>query len=552
VKQAWLVLAILIGLAQAFHFRNSMNPDGIAYLDMGDAYLRGDWATALRSHWSPLYAVVLATALRGVQPPPELEFPLVHLVNLFIYCLALGAFAFLMREVVACRAEIDAESFSGVPKWAAISLGYGAFVWCTSQYVPLSLVTPDLLVAAVVFATAGVILWTRRQPSWRASALLGVLLGLGYLAKAPMLPLVLVLLAASVVVLDDRRRRVPHLKVAAIALAVFAVPFAVALSVVNGRPTVGDSARLNYLWRINGLPLVHWHGGPNGVGQPIHQSTLLLETPPTFAFDSPFPVTYAAWYAPEYWFEGATPMLVRGAQLQAIADTLPVYTGLLTDLRVPLTGFALLLAMRMASRHLAVGPWVALLAPALAALAMYTLVLVEARYVAPFLVLLIVGLLTLVQLPRTRPGSTVMGSLSALVALGFVLQIGWATLELGRETLSHVVGAQPMASDDQAQVAVALRAAGVQPGDPVASGNRAFNAYWARLARVRIVAEVTGYDATALLEADPEARRVAQQALLGQQVRAVVAHGWPAYTGDPNWQRVEETEYFYYLVHHQQ
>src|SRR5438874_9912533 len=98
---AWLALAVLLASVETFAFRYSMNPDGIAYLDMGDAYLRGDWATAIRSHWSPLYAWLLGTGLRLAQPPPAFEFPFVHLVNFGIYGLALATFTFLLGEILA-------------------------------------------------------------------------------------------------------------------------------------------------------------------------------------------------------------------------------------------------------------------------------------------------------------------------------------------------------------------------------------------------------------------------------------------------------------------
>src|SRR3954447_12337274 len=92
VTAAWLVAAVVLGALQAVAFRGSMNPDGIAYLDMGDAYVRGDWATAIRSHWSPLYAWLLGVWLRLVRPDAAAEFPLVHLVNLLIFVVAAAAF----------------------------------------------------------------------------------------------------------------------------------------------------------------------------------------------------------------------------------------------------------------------------------------------------------------------------------------------------------------------------------------------------------------------------------------------------------------------------
>jgi hypothetical protein len=129
-----------------------------------------------------------------------------------------------------------------------------------------------------------------------------------------------------------------------------------------------------------------------------------------------------------------------------------------------------------------------------------------------------------------------------------VLQIAWATSGSARSVLAQIRQGRLLEPDDQVRVARALRSAGIGPGDRVASGNRAFNDYWARLARVRIVAEVSERDAPAVLDADAAARAAAQQVLLAQNVRVIVARAWPALTDDPGWQPIEGTDYFYHLV----
>jgi len=545
----WLVFAVILGVLQAISFRYSMNPDGIAYLDMGDAYLRGDWATAIRSHWSPLYAWLVAAGLRLTQPPPNLEFPFVHVVNLVIYCLALAAFTFLLREILATLRDVDVATpeHIGPPEWAWLSVGYAAFVWCTLQYTPLGLLTPDLLVSVLVYAICAVMLHMRRQPKWRYSVLLGGLLGLGYLAKAPMLPLAVVFLAATALVLGSAPSRIRHLVVASVTLAIVALPFIVVLSVANSRPTIGDSAMFNYLWVVDGVPLVHWQGGPDSIGQPLHHSQMLMDRPAIFAFDSPFPVTYAAWYAPEYWLRGATPLVTLGRQLRAMLAALQAYATLAVDFAGVGVVLIILLSMRSGPWRIS-GPTLVLLGPAAAALAMYALVLAEARYVAPFMVLLVLGTLMLARLPKARWSAALSTNASVAIALIFVVQTVTTTSDLASSTFAQVVQGDALAADDQAQVANALRSAGIVPGDAVASGDRAFNDYWARLARVRIVAEVSGRDGAAILEADPAARTAAQQLLLAQDVRAVVARGWPAQTGDPGWHPIAGTDYFYYLV----
>jgi hypothetical protein len=363
-----------------------------------------------------------------------------------------------------------------------------------------------------------------------------------------MLPLAVIFLATSALILGRRDNRISHLVVASLALAFVALPFILELSVANGRPTVGDSARLNYLWVVDGVPLVHWQGGPTGIGYPLHHSQPLLERPAIFAFDSPFPVTYAAWYAPEYWFEGATPLITPGRQGRAILAALQACSTLAADFGGVFAALAILLSMRSGPWRCGVRPALALLTPAVAAICMYGLVLAEARYVAPFVVLLLLGLLLLVRLPRARWGVALSANVSVVIVILFLVQTASNTADFVGATLTQVLNGQILASDDQAQVAGALRSAGIQPGDPVASGDRAFNDYWARLARVRIVAEVSERDGAAVLQTDPAARAAAQRVLLAQNVRAVIARAWPSPTDDPGWQPIDGTDYFYHLV----
>ncbi|HEY0583509.1 MAG TPA: hypothetical protein VGE94_15095, partial [Chloroflexota bacterium] len=236
-------------------------------------------------------------------------------------------------------------------------------------------------------------------------------------------------------------------------------------------------------------------------------------------------------------------------QWRAILAGAEVYARIATDLRVVLAVLSLLLAMRSGRSSIRrPGPSLVLLAPPLTAFAMYGLVLVETRYVAPFVLLFVLGLLMLVRLPKAAWSAALVVKASVLLLFVLLLQIGSLAAEAGGALLPQAVQGRLLLPDDQARVAGALQAAGIQPGDAVASGDRGFNAYWARLARVRIIAEVSGFEGAAILDADPAARQSAQQVLLAQDVRAVVAHGWPAQTADPGWQPVDGTDYFYYLV----
>jgi len=125
--------AVALGAASTWPYRYSMNPDGVPYLDMGDAYLRGDWHMALSTCWSPLYSWLLGLSLKVLEPSAHWEFPLVHLVNLAIYLAALLSFEFFLRAFIGCnngpRKSTRKEGGAALPEWVWWTLGYSLFIW---------------------------------------------------------------------------------------------------------------------------------------------------------------------------------------------------------------------------------------------------------------------------------------------------------------------------------------------------------------------------------------------------------------------------------------
>src|SRR5260370_42645713 len=95
------VLAASLGALDSWSSRFSLNVMGVSYLDMGDAFVRRDWQTALNGLWSPLYSLPLGLLVRVLKPSPSTEFPLVHFANFLIYLTALFAFALFMRELIS-------------------------------------------------------------------------------------------------------------------------------------------------------------------------------------------------------------------------------------------------------------------------------------------------------------------------------------------------------------------------------------------------------------------------------------------------------------------
>jgi len=247
-------ILVVFGLIEAVYCRHTMQSDGISYLDMGDAILRGDWTMAANAYWSPLYPFLQGLALRLVRPTAYWEFTAVHLLNFLIYLFALGCFDYLLRASVAIQPSADRDNaIAPLPQWSVFALGYAVFLWSSLTLITMERVTPDMLMAGFVYLAVALLLKIWQQPSklWRF-ALIGAALGFGYLAKAPVFPLSLVFFAFLWIVAGNWRRAVPGVLSAVLTFALVAGPFVMAISGAKGRFTFGDTGKINYVLLVNG------------------------------------------------------------------------------------------------------------------------------------------------------------------------------------------------------------------------------------------------------------------------------------------------------------
>ncbi len=183
-----------------------------------------------------------------------------------------------------------------------------------------------------------------------------------------------------------------------------------------------------------------------------------------------------------------------------------------------------------------------LLLPAAMAMGMYGLVYVEDRYVAAFVLLFWAAILSGMRLLDSKESRRLATCVTLVVVILFAPKILGATA-------SDLIGSLDRSAHQQWEVAEGLRKMGVQPGDKVATIGSGFKAYWARLARVSIVAEIPREGVDSFWAASPSAQSQVMPIFAKTGAKVVVAEKMPSFVLVSGWQRIGTTDYYRYLLH---
>lgn len=565
---AWF-LVIVLGLVQASAGRHEIQPDGVSYLDVADKYLASDWRWAVNGYWSPLYSWLLALALSIARPTPYWEYPLVHLVNFLAYLCAFGCFEFFLRQLIRSQRE-PGQAFSdaarmSLPAWAWLVLGCILFLWCGLFLITLSSVTPDMCVAALVFLASGLLMRIRVNPdNWVQFISLGVVLGLAYLAKAVMFPLAFVFLVACGLAVGHPRKAVLRVLLAAAAFVIVCAPFLWALHEVKGRWTFGDSGRLAYAWLVDepDSAYLHWRGKPPGTGTAAHPTRQIFDNPAVYEFKEPVRVTYAPWYDPSYWNEGLAGRFNPRGQLKVIGRGALRYYAVVINSPIGMAVLVSFLVLLINSDR-TFRQWVtevriwSVLLPAIGAVGLYALVHVETRYIGPFVVISWLVLFSGISLRKGIASTRMVSSVVVAMAAACVVVVLAKSIVPAYSSVRDLIRGEDASGAAYWRVADGLGRIGVQPGDQVGFIGYGFAAgsFWARLARVQIVADIgTGTefvpkrDVDKFWHAPDDVKRKVIEAFAGTGVKAIVANQIPLGHADPGWQRIGDSDHFVYVL----
>jgi hypothetical protein len=548
IQVLFRLLAVGLGALHVFAAikSQSMNADGISYLDIGDAYFRADWANAINPVWSPLYSWILGFANFVIRPSIQWEFPIVHFVDFIIYLIALGSFEFMWKKVRQNQASND--SFA-IPDFWWWTLGYLLFIWISLSLIEIWAVTPDMLMAVFVFLAAGLIAQMRAGDGGRWSFLnLGLVLGFGYLCKSFMFSTAIVFLAITWIVSKSSGRKI---FLAASVFLLLSLPFVLLISEKKGKFTIGESGTVTYLRYVNGMPFPHWQGDPQEGIILTHPSRLVHQSPAVYEFGDPIGGTYPISSDPSYWYEGVEPRFDIASLFARLAASGLVYAELFFHQQGILVAcISALYMMRQGGKYTLreTLKQMALVIPALIAFGLYGTVLVEGRYVGAFILLFWADILSNIRLPNASANGVWLRVLSSIAAFGLLANIvlfnldGFTRLNPSWQSSLDAVAvpaAKPLA------VARTLQELGVRQGDKVGVIGYAYDSFWARLARVRIVAEML--EADEFWHGDEGLRQSVLQAFANSGVDAVVAEYVPGYAGLRDWHQVENSNYYIYV-----
>lgn len=479
----WLVIALTVGAVRHYVVRDGMDPDALSYLDIADEFVAGEWRSAVNAYWSPLYPLLIGLAKGAFLLPDRFDFRLAHGVNYAIFLASFVAFHWFMREFVTFVRSIG--TIAGGSAERAIQVaGYSLFLWSSFELTQPRLITPDPLVAAGFYGICTLLLRNRRATMPTGDfILLGVVLAFAYLSKSAMLPIGTVALFVAAMCTPDRRRSMRGVAVAAATALLLAAPFVITLSLQKGRLTFGDSGKLNYAWYVNGVERwTHWQGESGGA--PVHPTKKIHDVPAVFLFADPFGrVVHSPWFDPSYWYEGLQAEFDARQQLAAIRVGLRGYGDLLLGL-TPQAGAILLLLLGSTARA-SIRPifcaFLPVLLPAFALCGMYLLVHLEPRFIAAPIVIVVLCAFAAVAMTIERSKQRLLATGAIAIAIASV-----AAITAGGVRDAAIV---PGRADIHYRVADALAGIGVEPGDAVATIGSGYEAYWARIAGVRIVAE---------------------------------------------------------------
>ncbi|MFH0824204.1 MAG: hypothetical protein V2B18_15740 [Pseudomonadota bacterium] len=535
----WLI-GLVSGAVMLYTGRFFINSDAMIYLEMAEAFRAGELSGLVNYTFSPLYPILLSLAQAVLNPPPSEELVVMKVVGYFGFVAAMFSCDVFVSTVLGGLPRETHEKGRTLPAGAFMCLSYGMFLTASLVLIRIRLMNPDMLVLAAALACATVIERIRQGHAGHLDyASLGMFAGLGYLAKAFFMLYSAALAIVSAMVGADFRKSVSRALLAAVVMAAVSAPLVAALSLGKGGFTYGEGGRHIFAVDIGG------EGEPVRKPEQIHSNPRVA----VYRLDLPFTLPHA--HDCCYWTIGLRPKLELTTYAGFIAGNLvAIFT------QMPWLGFVVLWgALQPKFGFVRFGPVVplscasALILQGLAGLGLFSLIRMEPRYVAPFLLLAFVGFLSGLRYKVTDSktespilvGVVVLTTLFAGILVHSMIDQSLRGLCFYENKPSY-----KEAYIEHGMVSTYLTDVGLQPGDPVVVLGD-FPTNWGRMAGVKIIGRFE--DPQEFFSANRERRKEALEAIGNAGFKAVVGKGNGFKDAkDEGWKLVPGTRDYYVLL----
>jgi hypothetical protein len=530
----WWILGLSYAAVFAWNSRHWMNPDGMDYLDLANACLRGGPSMLVNGLWSPGYPALLSIVFFLFRASAASEFALAHFTNFLLFTLSLWSFSVFFRAWA--RLALGEEVSRTGEQCYLIPFAYCTFLWFTLRLVGVENVTPDLgVVAAIFLAGAMACRLFLPGPVWKYSVALGAVIGIGYYLKAIVLPAGAILLAVLFFQRGaglGQKKRFVLVLISFLTMLVITAPLAVSLSRQEKMLSFGDAGRLNYLWHVNKLPPSYIQENQSNP-EVEHPLQVLSMTPLTWEFAQPVTGTYPLSYDPSYLWAGVKPRFDLRQQIDEMGESLSAYKEIVLEDSIPFfTGFLVLALLGAAAQRDRAAPefwWWQSVWP-LAVCLLYSLVHTEPRYLSPFLAFFfLTAYPALAVRAGRRTAIAIGGTVLLTVMIPFTVHLANVCVAIVKDRMHPVTPAYESA-------AIGLRQLGLKPGDRLAVVGSPYDAYYAHYDRLRVIAQIPDQDEFWRLS-EPELQALSAR-LTTIGVNAIVATGRPYISAPADWRNV--------------
>lgn len=524
--------------------------DLVAYLDSGDAYWRGDFHNGINHYWSPMYSWILGAVLAIVKPDIAHEMVAVRSTNLAIMMFLYAAFVLYATTLWSgiTKKWLGEPGNAWLTKPIYWIFMYSVFCFSSLSFGGPEKDGPDVLTAgfAILASTAFLKIKFGKQ-SLSSFLFMGFSLGFGYLSKAIILPVSLFYYVATW--WEMRREKFVWKKLATAfgAEMLVALPFILLISITFGYPTISDAGRPMWLWcEEQSAQQVHFQ-----FPELKHRSNIIFKNPVVYEFEEPFHVTYSPWYNPGYWTQWVVDRDPIWRPLRWFSNNVSFFLSEIFSYLIGGVVLASLIMKRPCFTWSGLKEALPICAPAMVALGAYSVSanlnghMMERYFIAWTMLLYSAAMVALVASSSNQSAgkSATIGKRTMLLSIAACMMIFTSAFYFYH---LHIKQQYPLPYD--VMVATKARELGLKPGDKIAQvGFRRY--FWARLARLRIVADI--FDISEFWAMDAASREQLVDTLRKHGVKAII-QTWAIDVdlpeAGPGWVKVPNTKARIFII----